>query len=98
MLGYAAWRALRRTLHKMNTTVLGDLAGRMLGERYLVGEPIARGGMATVYLAEDLRHERRVAVKVLNPDLAQSLGTDRFLRADRIDLPRSCRPGAGSHE
>ena len=38
------------------------------------------GGMATVYLAEDLKHQRKVAVKVLRPDLAASLGPERFLR------------------
>jgi protein kinase-like protein len=39
-----------------------------------------QGGMATVYLAQDLKHHRQVAVKVLRPDLAASLGADRFLR------------------
>lgn len=43
-----------------------------------------QGGMATVYLAEDLRHDRRVAVKVLRPDLAAALGSERFLREIRI--------------
>lgn len=54
----------------MNTSVLGELAGQMLGGRYLVGEPIARGGMATVYLATDTRLQRTVALKVLRPDLS----------------------------
>ncbi len=39
---------------------------------------LGRGGMATVYLAEDVRHRRRVAVKVLRPELAATLGSDRF--------------------
>jgi len=45
---------------------------------------LGRGGMATVYLARDLRHERTVALKVLNPDLTASLGPERFLREMRI--------------
>ena len=51
-----------------------------LADRYLIEREIGSGGMATVYLAQDLRHERQVAVKVLDPDLAQSLGAERFLR------------------
>jgi serine/threonine-protein kinase len=52
----------------------------MLGGRFRVEREIGRGGMATVYLAEDVRHRRRVALKVLLPDLAESLGADRFRR------------------
>ncbi len=55
-----------------------------LGDRYRVERAIGRGGMATVYLAEDLKHERRVALKVLKPELAAVLGADRFLREIRI--------------
>jgi serine/threonine-protein kinase len=47
--------------------------------RYLVEKEIGEGGMATVYLADDLKHERRVALKVLKPDLAAVVGADRFL-------------------
>ena len=56
-----------------------------LAERYVIGRELGRGGMATVYLARDLRHSRDVAVKVLRPELAASLGTDRFLREIRIE-------------
>jgi serine/threonine protein kinase len=50
-----------------------------LADRYCLEREIGQGGMATVYLAEDLRHARRVAVKVLHPDLAAALGAERFL-------------------
>jgi serine/threonine-protein kinase len=51
-----------------------------LADRYQIEREIGRGGMATVYLAQDLRHKRKVAVKVLDPSLAEALGYDRFLR------------------
>src|SRR5437764_3899919 len=50
-----------------------------LGGRYAVERELGRGGMATVYLARDLKHDRPVAVKVLHPDLAATLGSERFL-------------------
>jgi len=55
-----------------------------LADRYRVEEEIGAGGMATVYLAHDLKHDRRVALKVLRPELAQSLGVERFDREIRI--------------
>ena len=51
-----------------------------LAGRYRVDRELGQGGMATVYLAEDLKHGRRVAVKVLLPELAAAVGHDRFLR------------------
>ncbi len=51
-----------------------------LADRYTIEREIGRGGMATVYLAEDLKHHRKVAVKVLKPELAAILGTERFLK------------------
>jgi eukaryotic-like serine/threonine-protein kinase len=51
-----------------------------LGDRYVLDRQIGRGGMAVVYLADDQRYHRRVAVKVLRPELAASLAVDRFLR------------------
>ncbi|MGI9044555.1 MAG: protein kinase domain-containing protein [Gemmatimonadaceae bacterium] len=50
-----------------------------LETRYRVSKEIGAGGMATVYLAHDLRHERDVAIKVLHPELAAALGAERFL-------------------
>ena len=55
-----------------------------LADRYAIEREIGSGGMATVYLARDLRHERQVALKVLRPQLAAALGPDRFLREIRI--------------
>ena len=51
-----------------------------LSGRYALERELGRGGMATVYLARDLEHDRHVAVKVLLPELAVTLGVDRFLR------------------
>ncbi len=51
-----------------------------LADRYAIEDEIGAGGMATVYLAEDLKHHRKVAVKVLRPELAATLGPERFLR------------------
>jgi serine/threonine protein kinase/Flp pilus assembly protein TadD len=62
-----------------------------LGESYAIDRELGRGGMATVYLAQDLRHERLVALKVLHRDVAESLGAERFLReiktAARLNHP-----------
>ena len=55
-----------------------------LAGRYDVERLLGAGGMATVYLARDLRHERSVAVKVLRPEVAAALGPERFLREIRI--------------
>ncbi len=51
-----------------------------LADRYAIETEIGAGGMATVYRAEDLKHSRKVAVKVLRPELAAAVGADRFLR------------------
>jgi serine/threonine protein kinase len=51
-----------------------------LADRYAVERELGRGGMATVYLAQDLRHPRQVALKVLRPEVAGALGADRFLK------------------
>ncbi len=52
----------------------------LLADRYAIQRRIGRGGMATVYLAHDRKHDRDVAVKILHADLTESLGADRFLR------------------
>ena len=51
-----------------------------LSHEYTIDRELGKGGMATVYLAQDVKHERPVALKVLHPELAASLGPDRFLR------------------
>ena len=47
--------------------------------RYRIERELGEGGMATVYLAEDIKHERKVALKVLKPELAAVVGAERFL-------------------
>ena len=58
---------------------------------YRIDRELGRGGMATVYLAQDVRHNRKVALKVLHPELSHSIGPDRFLReielAARLNHP-----------
>ena len=59
-----------------------ELLGRLqsaLADRYRLDRELGAGGMATVYLAEDVRHDRRVALKVLRPELAAVIGAERFL-------------------
>src|SRR5574338_27763 len=64
-------------------TVTTDAFAAALQDRYRIERELARGGMATVYVAEDVRHHRRVAVKVLRAELAAMLGSERFLREIR---------------
>src|SRR5688500_4349724 len=56
----------------------------VLGERYTISREVGRGGMAAVFLADDRKHDRQVAVKVLHPELAAAIGGDRFLREINI--------------
>ncbi|MBA3892977.1 MAG: hypothetical protein H0X69_04685 [Gemmatimonadales bacterium] len=59
---------------------LTELLHRIVGDHYALERELGRGGMAAVYLARDLRHDRFVAIKVVRPDLAAVLGPARFLR------------------
>lgn len=61
-----------------------DLIGAVVANRYSIERIIGRGGMATVWLARDVQHDRVVAIKTLHPELAGAIGIDRFLRELRI--------------
>ena len=66
---------------------VSDLHTRLedgLAGRYTLERELGRGGMATVFLAHDLKHDRPVALKVLHPELAATLGPDRFQREIRL--------------
>src|SRR5215213_8343247 len=60
-------------------TLSPSLSGALAG-RYEIERELGRGGMATVYLAQERKHARQVAIKVLHAELAASLGAERFLR------------------
>src|SRR5688500_11335628 len=64
-----------------------DLLAAALADRYRIERELGTGGMATVYLAEDVRHRRKVALKVLYPELSAVLGPERFLK--EIELTAS---------
>ena len=65
------------------TTFLAQLSTALEG-RYRIERELGAGGMATVYLARDVKHDRDVALKVLKPDIAQTLGRERFVREIRL--------------
>lgn len=76
-----------RSAHIRGKATLSDIFERLrsaLQDRYAVEREVGSGGMATVYLAEDLKHHRKVAVKVLRPDIAATLGSERFLREIQV--------------
>lgn len=67
-------------MNSVETQIAQALAGR-----YRIEREIGSGGMALVYVADDLKHDRKVAVKVLRSELAESIGVERFLREIRIE-------------
>ena len=70
--------------------VLTRLAGA-LADQYRIERELGHGGMATVYLAHDVKHDRKVAVKVLKPELAAVLGAERFIA--EIRTTAALQPG-----
>ena len=68
----------------MSLAELVDTLREALADRYAVQRELGRGGMATVFLAEDLKHRRSVAIKVLHAELAAQIGPDRFVREIEI--------------
>ena len=60
-------------------TIISDRLTAALADRYRIVRELGQGGMATVYLAEDIKHDRKVALKVLKPELAAVLGAERFV-------------------
>jgi len=81
----AGQRAARRPIYlsRVSSDTPHDLEAA-LAERYTLRHMLGRGGMATVYLADDRKHQREVAVKVLRRDLAATLGAERFLKEIQI--------------
>jgi len=64
--------------------ILHERLSKSLADRYRLERELGRGGMATVYLAEDLEHHRHVAIKVLSSEISALIGSDRFLREIEI--------------
>jgi serine/threonine-protein kinase len=75
---------LRLPLKGFPVTDVLDRLRSALGDRYVIERQVGEGGMATVYRAKDIKHERTVAIKVLRQELSVSLGADRFLREIRV--------------
>ncbi|HEY9429594.1 MAG TPA: protein kinase [Gemmatimonadaceae bacterium] len=65
-------------------STISDALRAELADRYEIERELGRGGMATVYLARDVRHDRAIALKVLHPELAMALGGERFQREIRL--------------
>jgi hypothetical protein len=89
LAGHRTLAQIPRTLRQ--AAAVADIAvqlGEALHDRYVIEHELGRGGMATVYLARDLKHERLVALKVLHPKLGAALGElyeQRGQRAEAID-------------
>ena len=62
-----------------------------LSDRYRLERELGRGGMATVYLARDLKHDRSVALKVIHPELAAVIGAERFLAEIKVTADLNTR-------
>ena len=69
--------------HTQPMTTPGERLTLSLATRYSIDRQVGEGGMATVFLARDIRHDRRVAIKFLREDVAERMGAERFLREIR---------------
>lgn len=92
LAGPPVWRYGSASLHGGPVGNQLEQLRLAVADRYRVEDEIGRGGMATVYRAHDLKHDRAVALKLLRPELAASLGTERFLREITLTA-RLARPG-----
>jgi len=75
---------MRRLRHVILMAEILDRLRRALADRYRIDRELGRGGMAIVVLAEDLKHRRPVAIKVLHPEIAHTVGAERFLEEIRV--------------
>jgi cytochrome c-type biogenesis protein CcmH/NrfG len=66
------------------STAMREALAEQLSDRYTIDRELGRGGMASVWLAHDLRHDRPVAIKVVHPEIAGAIGVDRFVREIRV--------------
>ena len=79
-------------------TELQDRLNRGLAGRYVIDRQLGEGGMAVVFLAHDLRHDRPVALKLLRPELSSEIGPDRFLREINYEIRQQIvRGGDGNY-
>ncbi len=72
---------------RRNTHLMAEITQRLtsaIADRYQIEKHIGQGGMATVYLAHDIKHDRKVALKVLRPELAAVIGAERFLQEIKV--------------
>ena len=77
---YSRWAGAGRTFPPAMSDEIQDRLRSALQSSYTIERELGAGGMATVYLAHDIKHDRQVALKVLRGELAQSIGRERFLR------------------
>ena len=80
----AVFGIILRELAEVSVSDAVTALKQALSDRYTIERELGAGGMATVYLAHDLKHDRKVAVKVLRPELAAVIGAERFLNEIKV--------------